>query len=320
MERDTESNGAPEREWLAIPPDLGEGGVSGPIPVRRAELWALVLEARFVPCRMEPAGAGRTLLVPEERFSEALDELRLFEEENRDWPPLPPTPGPRAENTLATLSVLILVATFHNLTLLHLPLFGHAPIDWLGIGSAGAEQIRDGQWWRTVTALTLHADLPHLLGNLFIGGVFIVLLCRELGSGLAWCLLLLSGVFGNLANAVFQPFYHNSIGASTLVFGAVGILGALRLAQRRSHWRMRWLLPVAGALALLAMLGTEGKNTDLGAHLFGFAVGVVLGLGAGYLTGRHGHPGRCLNAMLSLAAALTPVVAWWAALALGGRG
>src|SRR5512140_3021042 len=143
MERETESNGAAESEWLPIPPDLGYGGISNPLPVRRAELWALVLEARFVPCRLENDGAGRTLLVPVGRFAEALDELRLFEEENRDWPPPPAPPGPMAENTLSTLSVLIVVATFHNLTLLHLPLFGHAPIDWIGIGSAGAEQIVD---------------------------------------------------------------------------------------------------------------------------------------------------------------------------------
>lgn len=317
MERETETNGATEREWLPIPPDLGDGRVSGPISVRRVELWALVLESRYVPCRIELDGAGRTLLVPAERFCEALGELSLFEEENRDWPPPPPPSGPLAENTLATISVLLLVATFHNLTLLHLPLFGHAPIDWLGIGSAVAEKILGGQWWRTVTALTLHADLPHLLGNLLIGGVFIVLLCRDLGSGLAWCLLLLSGILGNLLNAMFQPFYHNSIGASTLVFGAVGILGALSLARHRSHWRMRWLLPIAGALALLAMLGSEGKNTDLGAHLFGFAFGVLLGLAAGYMTGRYGHPGRRINAILAFMAAFTPVVAWWAALTSG---
>lgn len=317
MERDTETNDTAENAWLPVPPDLGDGRMSGPIPARRAELWALVLHARSVPCRLERAGLGRSLLVPPDRMDEAVGELRQFEEENRDWPPPPQPPAPLVENTLATLSVLLLVATFHNITLLKHPVPGYGPIDWVGIGGAAAGAIRDGQWWRTVTALTLHADPVHLLGNLLIGGAFIVMLCRELGSGLAWCLLLLSGILGNLANALFQPAYHTSIGASTLVFGAVGILGALRLAQPGRRRSRRWLLPVAGALALLAMLGTEGGNTDLGAHLFGFASGASLGLAAGYLTDRFGYPGRRCNALLALVAALIPVAAWLAALACG---
>lgn len=317
MERETETNGVTDRDWLPIPPDLGDGRMSGPIPVRRADLWALVLHAREIPCRQERAGLGRTLLVPSDRLEDALDELRLFEEENRDWPPATPVPVPLVENTLATLSILLLVATFHNITQLRHPIPGFGPIDWVGIGGAAAGAIRDGQWWRTVTALTLHSGPVHLLGNLLIGGFFIVVLCRQLGSGLAWCLLVLSGILGNLANALFQPAYHNSIGASTLVFGAVGILGAIHLAQPGRRWRRRWLLPVAAALALLAMLGTEGDNTDLGAHLFGFACGAPLGLVAGYLTDRLGYPGRRGNVLLACAAALVPVVAWWAALVNG---
>lgn len=317
MEREAETNGVTDGDWLPIPPDLGDGRMSGPVPVRRAELWALVLHARSLPCRLERAGLGRRLLVPPDRLGEAVHELRLFEEENRDWPPAPPAPAPLVENTLSTLSVLLLVATFHNITLLKHPIAGYGPIDWVGIGGAAAGEILDGQLWRTVTALTLHADPVHLLGNLLIGGVFIVLLCRQLGSGLAWSLLLLSGILGNLVNALFQPAYHDSIGASTLVFGAVGILGALHLAQPGRRWRRRWLLPAAAALALLAMLGTEGGNTDLGAHLFGFAAGALLGLVAGFLTDRLGYPGRRCNALLAGVAALVPVVAWWAALVYG---
>ena len=59
----------------------------------------------------------------------------------------------------------------------------------------------------------------------------IVSLCRELGSGLAWSLLLGSGVLGNLANACLQLPDHRSVGASTVVFGAVGILAALNLLR-----------------------------------------------------------------------------------------
>jgi hypothetical protein len=78
--------------------------------------------------------------------------------------------------------------------------------------------------------------------------------------------------------------------------------------------RRRWLLPVAAALALLAILGTEGKNTDLGAHLFGLVYGGFLGLITEYLVGRLGNPGPLLNALLALLCVVTVVGAWWMAL------
>jgi hypothetical protein len=38
------------------------------------------------------------------------------------------------------------------------------------------------------------------------------------------------------------------------------------------------LPPLAAGLGLLAMLGSSGEQTDLGAHLFGLLVGVVAGI------------------------------------------
>ena len=317
MDMEHAGNEVREERWLAIPPDLGDWEAEGLLSERRVRRWALVLDARKVPCRIESGGMGWRLLVPADYFALARNELRLFEMENRDWPPPEPPASPLVENTLATLSVLILLATFYNLTRLDISLVGHNPVDWTDLGKAHAGRIMAGEWWRLVTALTLHADLLHLVSNLALGGLFIVWLCRDLGSGLAWSLLLGSGILGNLANAWLQTSDHSSVGASTLVFGAVGVLAALSLVRYRRHRKKRWALPVAAALALLALLGTEGKNTDLGAHLFGFGFGIGLGLTAEYLAGRYGRPGRRLNALLALASAMVVVAAWWAALVYG---
>ena len=317
MERATGHYGVGEEEWLAVPPDLGDWEADGLLSGRRVRRWALVLDALDIPYRIEPVGTSWQLLVPAGSFAAARAELRRFEEENRNWPPSEPPASPLVENTLATLSVLILLATFHNLTRLDISLFGHNPTDWTSLGKADAGKIMDGQWWRLATALTLHADWLHLISNLALGGIFIVWLCRDLGSGLAWNLLLGSGILGNLANACLQPPDHSSVGASTAVFGAVGILAAISLVRCRRHRRKRWALPGAAALALLALLGTEGKNTDLGAHLFGFVFGIGLGLATEYLVGRYGRPGRALNALLALVAAGLAVTAWWAALVFG---
>jgi membrane associated rhomboid family serine protease len=296
--------------------DAGEG-----IPIRQSE-WnirqcALVLDSRAVPCLIEVHDGRWCLLVPSEQYETAMHELRCYHRNNRNWPPPVPKGHPLFENTLATISVLILLATFHNLTRIEISLPGLSIPDWVDIGNAQAAKILDGQWWRLVTALTLHADWVHLSSNLAIGGIFVIFLCRELGSGLAWSLLLSAGALGNLVNAFVQPPGHSSVGASTAVFGAVGILASLSLVRYRHHVRRRWLLPVAAALALLAILGTEGKNTDLGAHLFGFIYGSFLGLITEYLIGRRGCPGPVLNALLAMMSVAAVVGAWWAAINVG---
>lgn len=314
MEHGDEQATAEHDDWREIQYGAVDVGVSATLSEQHARRWALVLDSRAVPCLIQTHAGGWHLLVPPEHYELALFELRCYVRENAHWPPPPPQTRPLFENTLATLSVLILLATFHNLTRIDISLPGLSMPDWLALGNAQAGKILDGQWWRLVTALTLHADWAHLSSNLAIGGIFVIFLCRELGSGLAWSLLLSAGVLGNLVNAWVQPVSHSSVGASTAVFGAVGILASLSLVRYRHNLQRRWMLPVAAALALLALLGTEGKNTDLGAHLFGFVYGSFLGLITEYLVGRRGCPGPVLNALLALISIATVVGAWWAAL------
>ena len=303
-----------------------DGGSWIPVPSRhgtyltrnQARAWSLVLDSRSIPCCIKPDGTGCRLLVPEQQLESARSELHLYEEKNRNWPPRLPPSRTLFENTLPTISVLVLLATFHNLALLGLSLPGRGIIDLHELGVAHAGGILDGQWWRLVTALTLHADWVHLASNLTIGGSFIIFLCRELGSGLSWSLLLGTGILGNLANALAQSPDHRSVGASTAVFGAVGIFAAISMMRHRRNLLRRWFVPVAAGLALLALLGAEGKNTDLGAHLFGFVFGIVLGSLAEFLTTRFGRPGRLLNAFLVLISITVVASAWWMALELGG--
>ena len=176
-----------------------------------------------------------------------------------------------------TLSVIFLVASFHNLiqadslpTLL-------TDIDWREIGMLHAGKVRQGEIWRVVTALTLHTDITHIAGNSVVSFLFVEQLRKVYGSGYAWALFLASGMAGNLVNALLQPYHHMAVGASTAVFGLLGVIAADSYMRFREALFRRWLLPIAGAFALLAFLGTSGENTDLGAHLWGFACGLPIG-------------------------------------------
>jgi rhomboid protease GluP len=156
-------------------------------------------------------------------------------------------------------------------------------VPWFDQGGAEASRILDGELWRTITALTLHADLAHLFSNAVAAAIFVTALSSMLGAGLAFTLLVLSGASGNLANAWIQGSFHVAVGASTAIFGAVGVLGSLGLVKRRrepTRRRGAWI-PIAAALGLLAMLGTGSGRTDVLAHLFGFFCGAALGIPVG---------------------------------------
>jgi len=302
-----------QAEWQILDPALIDGRFSRCSDEASIRRWALVLTARFFTCRIENDHHVWQLLIPVDLMVNAIDELRVFEDKNRSWPPLAPPYRSMRENSLSTLSILFLLATFHNITRLNIPLFDQPVPDWLYLGSAKVHLIHYGEWWRLITALTLHADWLHLISNLTIGGFFVFLLCREFGSGLGWTLLLAAGTLGNWANAQMQLPTHSSIGASTAVFAAVGVLAAINLVRHRLDRRGQWKLIAVGALALLALLGTEGKNTDLGAHLFGFLFGVVLGVVTEFQVARRGRPGNFLNALLALTSGIIVLVAWYAA-------
>ncbi len=161
---------------------------------------------------------------------------------------------------------------------------------------ASAEAIVDGQIHRAVTALLIHADAAHLAGNMLGITVFGAAVTAEAGWGLGWLMIVCSGISGNLLNAVMYQRGHLSIGASTAVFGALGILAGYQVVRRhRQQGRQiaAWV-PLAGGLALLGFIGS-GENVDIAAHFFGFVVGIAMG--AGYLMLWRVQPGRRVQAV-----------------------
>ncbi|MEN3974017.1 rhomboid family intramembrane serine protease [Emcibacter sp. SYSU 3D8] len=157
---------------------------------------------------------------------------------------------------------------------------------WLVKGAAQAGLIMKGEWWRTVTALFLHADGGHLLGNLGMGVVVGLLVAQLLGSGVAWLFILISGIVGNALNAALQLPSHTAIGASTAVFGGIGLLAGFTQMSSSAPWHKgarRWA-PAGAGLALLVLMGTAGERTDVWAHVTGFVTGGLMGL----VFGRYG--------------------------------
>lgn len=280
--------------------------------------WKLALDAGGIPWMTDGRGSAPRLFVPALYERMARIELAAVTEESLRGLP---APLPLKHNLHWTLLFLLLFLVWQGFVGGWFQAEGLSGAQtwadlWKEAGALDVGRVlRNGEYWRCITALTLHADAQHFFGNLLFGGLLLGLTARRMGLGLALLLTVSAGTLGNALNVLYRPPDHVSLGFSTAVFGLAGILGAdaaLREGLGHGGWR-RALLPAGAALALLALLGTEGERTDYAAHVFGLLSGIFLGLIAGYALREHGLPRRFFQILTAFLALLIPTLAWLAA-------
>jgi membrane associated rhomboid family serine protease len=250
---------------------------------------ALVLTSLGIPHEVIADGTDWVLVVPAAESARAMEQLIRYEEEN---PPRIEVPRPSIvyQDALpGVVGYVIVICLLAGLSWRYA--FG---LDWLAAGRIDGAAMRAGEWWRAVTALTLHSDVRHLAGNLVFGGLFGLFAGRLLGSGTAWLAVVLSGSVGNAMNMLLLDPAHRAIGASTAVFAALGLVAGYvwkGKLMRQDHWPYR-VGPIVGGFALLMYTGTGGPDTDIGAHLMGFLAGLAAGVWLSASGTRFTEPGR----------------------------
>lgn len=274
---------------------------------------ALVLQSVGIPHQTMADVSGRFMLVvPADYVERAKFELWQYEQENRPAPMQPekirPDYGRAFPGVIAYLLIVVAIGWMSGQ--------GSFGLDWYGAGRVDGNLIREGEWWRAWTALTLHGGIKHILGNIVFGVLFGILAGGLLGPGLAWLGIVMAGGLGNTLNVFLLDASHRSIGASTAVFAALGIVSgfvwrARLMAQDRWAWRLG---PIVGGIALLAYTGTGSieENTDTGAHVAGFACGFATGMILTRLKQLQASQTAQLTA--GTAAFVAILCSWWVAL------
>ena len=183
--------------------------------------------------------------------------------------------------------------------------------DWLSLGALDAGAGRE--WWRALTALTLHLDQEHLIGNLLFGLVAGFAAGRLLGPGVAWASILGAGALAELRwRILIAPVRsHRAVGASTAVFAALGLLAGLAWRQRLTLRERRWYrwAPLIAGISLLTLLGAGNAHVDVLGHALGF----LFGVGVGWIYARAEIPrirGKRLQIVTGAGAALLVCAAW----------
>lgn len=294
--------------------------------------WLLVLEAKNIPFVSHRAGGQLTLYVPALFSAMAVAEINEFSLEGvKQASFLPSRPWWLGAICLALCLLVWHLLRFGALAWVSLPSppFPKEPGQWIvAFGLDVHRTMVRGEWWRLVTALTLHSDLRHLLSNILMGGAFFALLAGRVGFRFSLFLIIVGGVLGNGVSLFFKGPAVVSVGFSTSCFALLGIVGAYVFCDttqvRLRHKDVvllhapRWFTPLAAGLALLAFLGGAGQpNTDFAAHASGAGMGFVLGGLAWY--GEQQVIGKpvladILATLLLLIGCGLVILAWWLAL------
>ncbi|MEP6548259.1 MAG: rhomboid family intramembrane serine protease [Gammaproteobacteria bacterium] len=271
--------------------------------------YSLVLEAKDIEHEVSESGDGWLLTVAPSMVHRAYDELGLYVTERSTPRSVPILTKPFAGAAFGAVGyVLILLLTAYCTGI---GLFG---ADWLSLGALDAGAA--GEWWRALTALTLHLDQEHLLGNLLFGVFGGIAAGRLLGPGVAWASIVGAAGLANYAEILIAPANHRAVGASTAVFAALGLIAGLAWRQRLTLRERRWnaFAPLIAGICLLTLLGAGTEHVDVLGHGLGF----VFGLGVGWIYARAGvprHHGKRLQMATGAGAVLLLIVAWTMALA-----
>ncbi|UCH32642.1 MAG: rhomboid family intramembrane serine protease [Candidatus Bathyarchaeota archaeon] len=142
------------------------------------------------------------------------------------------------------------------------------------------ENLLKGRVWTLISALFLHADPTHLVGNMVFLFVFGNTLENELKAQKTYLAFLGGGIVTFIAGTFFYDPATFLIGASASIF----TLTAIVMLTKPMKFSFLFLMP-QGLVAIIYFIynlfavyfGTQGNVAYL-SHVIGFLIGVVLGI------------------------------------------
>ena len=273
---------APEQEQPAIEePEESTRIAEG--TYRQIRDYSLVLLSQGIVHRFLRSEEGPfEIFVSPEFEARASEQLELYRKEN----------PPKEENPPLPLSLSLQLAWVLLVPVVCTVLDSGNFVDRMHFaGLSDASKVLHGQWWRTITALTLHGDARHIASNLLSGYIVLNLMSYRLPLARMAPFLAVASAIANFCVALTVQSDYRALGFSTFVFAAIGALAVIefRLMPRETHGMLRRFAPLCGAASLAVFLGL-GENADILGHAYGFIAGAICGLIPQKKTLRWGTP------------------------------
>lgn len=139
-------------------------------------------------------------------------------------------------------------------------------------GAQQADLVRNGEWWRAITSMFLHASLAHVAFNMWALYLFGPALERRYGSIPFAALYLASGLGGSaLYQLLGRP--NPAVGASGAIFGLMGALIVTLYDQRHTPVGRAIFSQLLLLLAINLALPFVIQNIAWEAHVGGLMAG-----------------------------------------------
>lgn len=171
---------------------------------------------------------------------------------------------PYVSTVIVVINLIIFLLCINNMPYLYF------------LGCVGLDLVMDGQWYRMITSMFLHADIDHIFGNMLLLYCLGDLLEFRLGRVKFTTIYFISGILGNVISC-FYEYYANvsyvSYGASGAVFGLIGVTAFLVLNGEKSIG-----IPIPRMLLMVVYCiytGFVENNVNVAAHIGGLLAGYL---------------------------------------------
>jgi membrane associated rhomboid family serine protease len=163
--------------------------------------------------------------------------------------------------------------------------------------------VSDGEWWRLVGAMFLHASVIHLAFNMFALYWLGSIVEATLGTGRYLLVYFAAGLAGSAGALVFSNPLAITVGASGAIFGLMGALLILEYLSTGSFAGPALTLIILNLVITFAI-----PNISVGGHLGGLVGGALATLALTKL--RYVRPSYVAPAVVVLIGVLSVVVAY----------
>ncbi|CAM4088579.1 rhomboid family intramembrane serine protease [Mesobacillus thioparans] len=137
----------------------------------------------------------------------------------------------------------------------------------------------NGEYWRLVTPIFMHAGFAHMLFNSFSLVLFGPALEQLLGRTKFILVYLVTGIAANLATLLLEPLTYTHVGSSGAIFGLFGFY--ISIIMFRKAMMSRENSQTIMTIAIIAVIMTfVQSNINITAHIFGMLSGFLIGAAA----------------------------------------
>lgn len=136
--------------------------------------------------------------------------------------------------------------------------------------------VYQGEWWRIFTAQFLHIGLFHLLMNMYFLNNIGPLFERLYGSYNFLLIYLLAGIMGNLFTYAFGSVNSVSAGASTSLYGLLGLAIGIMLNYKNDEILRSFGASFISIVVINVIYSFMMPKVGVMGHLGGLLAGLVL--------------------------------------------